>query len=52
MRKSDKQLLEKYAQEIFGCSYDDLSDKEAEMLKAHIRERESDFENCRGLFPG
>lgn len=38
----DSRTLEKYAQNIWGCSYEDLSDREFDMLVAHIKERESD----------
>ena len=37
-----RELLDKYAQTIFGCDYDDLEDKEQTMLKYYIAEREND----------
>ena len=49
MNKKDIKLLEKYAQVIFGCDWDDLDDKEQTMLKAHVREREPEFENHFGV---
>ena len=49
MRDCDKELLEHYTQTIYGCSFDDLSEKEEKMLIAHVRDREPDFENCRGI---
>ena len=49
MSKNDMKLLEKYAQAIFGCDWNDLSDDEQRMLKAHVREREPEFENHFGV---
>ena len=49
MNKNDMKLLEKYANEIFGCNWDDLSDDEQRMLIAHVREREYEFENHYGI---
>lgn len=45
MNRNDRAILERYAQAIFGCSFDDLSDKEERMLIAHVREREPEFGN-------
>lgn len=49
MNKNDIKILNNYAQAIFGCDWDDLSDKEQAMLKAHVREREPEFENHFGV---
>lgn len=49
MNEKDHKLLEKYSQAIFGCSYDDLSDKEEKMLYYHVLEREPSFLNHRGV---
>lgn len=49
MNKHDKALLEKYAQAIFGCSADDLEDREYDMLVAHVAENEPSFLNHRGI---
>ena len=47
--QSEKKLLDKYADMIFGCKYDDLSDNDLKLLVAHVRDREPDFQNRRGL---
>lgn len=47
--QKEMELLNRYANVIFGCSFDDLSDNEQIMLIAHVRDREPDFQNRRGL---
>ena len=37
-----RELLDRYAQAIFGCNYEDLEDREKMMLKYYIEEREND----------
>lgn len=49
MNEHDKKLMEKYAQAIFCCSIDDLSDKEERMLMYHVMEHEPSFMNHRGI---
>ena len=49
MNSNDICILEKYAQAIFGCGWDDLEDREQTMLIYHVREREPEFENHRGV---
>ena len=49
MNKKDMYILEKYAQAIFGCNWDDLDDKEQTMLIYHVREREPEFQNHAGI---
>ena len=49
MNEKDKRLMEKYSQAIFGCSVDDLSEKEEKMLMYHIMEHEPSFMNHPGL---
>lgn len=47
--RSEKDILDKYSERIFGCKYDDLSQNEQKLLVAHVRDREPDFQNRRGL---
>ena len=49
MNEKDRKMLEKYAQVMFGCDFDDLSDQEETLLIAYVRAREPDFENHRGI---
>ena len=49
MNKHDIQILNRYANAIFGCDWDNLDDKEQTMLIYHVREREPEFENHRGV---
>lgn len=49
MNKNDIRLLEKYANVIFDCNWDDLSDNEQKMLIAHVCEHNNDFENHYGI---
>ena len=49
MNKKDIRILEKYAQAIYGCQWDDLEDKEQTMLIYYVREHEPGFENHYGL---
>ena len=37
-----RELLDRYAQAIFGCNYEDLEDREKMMLKYYIAEKEND----------
>ena len=46
---SDMETLNRYAEAVFGCKYDDLSSNEQKLLVAHVRDREPDFQNRRGL---
>ena len=47
--EKDREILEKLAQVIFGCDLDDLSDFETEMLIAHARKVDEDYEHHAGL---
>ena len=47
--RDEMDTLDKYSNAIFGCSYNDLSDNEQKLLVAHVRDREPDFQNRRGL---
>ena len=47
--RAEMEILDKYATVIFGCRYNDLSDNEQKLLVAHVRDREPDFQNRRGL---
>ena len=49
MDKKDRELLEKYAKEVFGCNFDDLEDREEKLLIAYVRSKEPEFENHRGI---
>jgi len=49
MNENDKKIMEKYAQAIFGCGADDLSEKEERMLIYHILEHNPDFLNHYGI---
>lgn len=47
--QAEMEILDKYADAIFGCKYDDLSNNEQKLLVAHVRDREPDFQKRRGL---
>lgn len=47
--QKEMELLNKYSATIFGCSFDDLNNNEQTLLIAHVRDREPDFQNRRGL---
>lgn len=49
MNEKDEKIMEKYAQAIYGCSADDLSEKEERMLIYHIMERDPYFLNHYGI---
>ncbi len=49
MSIKDKMVLNQYAQKIFGCFYDDLSENEAQMLIGYVHEHDPEFENHRGI---
>lgn len=45
----DRDILNVYANEIYGCDVEDLSDKELIMLKNYVRQHNDEFEYHRGL---
>ncbi len=47
LNKKDIEILDRYAEVIFGCRFDDLSEQEGNMLIAHVRRREPEFQNHR-----
>ena len=47
--QSEMKTLDKYADMIFGCKYNDLSDNEQKMLVAYVRDREPWFQSRRGI---
>ena len=47
--QAEKEILNKYADVVFGCKYDDLSDNEQKLLVAHVRDREPSFQMRRGI---
>ena len=47
--QSEMKTLDKYADMIFGCKYNDLSNNEQKLLVAHVRDREPDFQERRGV---
>ena len=49
MNQNDYELLERYSEAIYGCSFEDLSDSEERMLIEHVRSHEPEFQNHRGL---
>lgn len=49
MNTKDKMTMQKWAQTIYGCNADDLSDKEEKMLMYHIMDREPGFLAHRGF---
>ena len=43
MNAKDKRIMQTWAETIYGCNAEDLSDKEEKMLVYHIMERNSNF---------